>query len=427
MRQERIFALVDCNNFFCSCERVFRPDLRNKPVVVLSNNDGCIVARSQEVKDLGVPMAAPYFKYKEVLTKNKVRVFSSNYQLYGDISNRVMSLLKEFSDEIEFYSIDEAFLRLDNIVSINYEKYAKEIRQKIIKCTDIPVSIGIGKTKTLAKIANDIAKKSNSGVFVMLNDKLKDEVLKQTKVEDIWGVGFKTAQKLKLSSIQSAYQLMVKDTMWMRKYYKVTGEKIVRELNNISCFEIEDFKPKKNIVCSRSFGYLVQDQEILKQILANYAVKACQKMRQQKSRAQGLAVFLKTNKFKTSDQQYKNIMIKGFDFATNDSSKIIKIAFQVLEEIFKKGYNYHKCGIILLDLISQDYEQGNLFANNDQNSKNEKLMKIIDIINHNYGKEAIFLAAQGIKRGWSLKCDHRSPRYTTNWNELYQIQSLDKL
>ena len=241
MTSNSVFALVDCNNFFCSCERVFQPALRNKPVVVLSNNDGCIIARSQEVKDMNVPMAAPYFKYKEILQRHQVKVFSSNYQLYGDMSDRIMSLLATFRPAIEFSSIDEAFLKVDNIADIDYEQYALEIRQTISKATDIPVSIGIGSTKTMAKIANNIAKKSMSGVFTMLNNKLSDEVLRQTAIEDVWGVGSKMSLRLKLSGISTAYDLKKSDTMWARKYYKVTGEKIVRELNDISCLDISEF------------------------------------------------------------------------------------------------------------------------------------------------------------------------------------------
>lgn len=421
MSASAVFALIDCNNFFCSCERIFRPDLRDKPVAVLSNNDGCIIARSQEVKDLGVPMAAPYFKYKDLLKKHKVQVFSSNYQLYGDMSNRVMSILSKFSCDIEFYSIDEAFLRLDQIAGIDYEAYAEQIRNTIKKCTDIPVSIGIGRTKTLAKVAGNIAKKSESGRCIMLDEDFSNQILQQTDISQIWGVGARLAEKFRYSSITTAHQLKNVDPKWARKYYTINGEKMVMELRGISCLEIQDFKPRKNIITSRSFGRKVTDKETLREILSNYAAKACQKLRSQKSRAQGVAIFIRTNRFRILDDQYNKSITQGLDIATNDTSQITKIALKMLDEIFKPGYSYHKCGVILLDLIDDIYQQPNLFFDDQKNQKQEKLMKAIDYLNSHHQSNSVFFASQGVSRNWQLKSDYRSPRYTTSWEEILEV------
>lgn len=415
-----VFALVDCNNFYCSCERAFDPSLEKRPVVVLSNNDGCIVARSQEVKDLGVPMAAPYFQYKNLLKRHKVKVFSSNYQLYGDMSARIMNILADFSADVEFYSIDEAFLRLDNMGNINYEEYCQKIRQFIKKSTGIPVSIGIGSTKTLAKIANIVAKKSPAGVFSILNEKLCDEVLKNTEIKNIWGIGSSLAIRFRNVGIDNAYQLKKVDTMWVRKYYTVVGERLVRELNGISCLEITNFKPKKNIISSKSFGKDISDKETLQQSVANYAVRACQKLRSQNSKAQAVYVFIRTNKFRIHEQQINNNAILAFDFPTSDSSKIIKLALKALDRIFIDGYKYHKAGVALLDLVSSTNEQTNFFGQGDDDKRNN-LMKIIDDVNKSAGKQAIFFARQGIERAWSLKSQHCSSRYTTNWHELPRV------
>ena len=420
-KKETVFALIDCNNFFCSCERVFRPDLRDRPVAVLSNNDGCIVARSQEVKDLGVPMAAPYFKYKQLLQQNQVKVFSSNYQLYGDMSNRVMSILSKFSFDIEFYSIDEAFLRLDQIAGIDYQIYAKQIRDTIWKYTDIPVSIGIGRTKTLAKVASNIAKKSESGCCIMLDEDLSDQILKQTNISQIWGVGSRLAEKFRYSNITTAHQLKNVDPKWARKYYTVNGEKMVMELRGMSCLKIEDFKPRKNIITSKSFGRKVSDKETLQQILSNYTTRACQKLRSQKSRAQGVSIFIRTNRFRIFDDQYKKSITQGLDIATNDTSQITKIALKMLDQIFKPGYSYHKCGVVLLDLIDDSSQQQSLFFDDQKNQKQEKLMKTIDHLNSHHQSNSVFFASQGVNRNWQLRSDYRSPRYTTSWEEILEV------
>ena len=418
--KNNIFALIDCNNFYCSCERVFNPALEKRGVVVLSNNDGCIVARSQEVKDLKIPMAAPYFQYKNILKQNNVKVFSSNYQLYGDMSARIMNILTNFCPEIEFYSIDEAFVKLNNIANINYEQYCLEIANYIKKCTSIPVSIGIGPTKTLAKIANFVAKKTAKKVVSLIDEQKIDHILKKVAIEDVWGVGKNLALKLRKAGIYYAYDLKKLDTMWARKYLTVVGERMVRELNSISCLEINHFSPKKNIISSKSFGQIVHKKEFLQQSLASYGARACQKLRNQNGKVQAISIFIRTNKFRLNDRQYYNGCTQSLDIATDDSSKIIKLALKLLDSIYIDGLNYHKAGIILHDIISKQNEQTNLFADIDH-EKRSNLMKIIDNINYKSGKETIFFAQQGVNRIWSLKSDHSSPRYTTNWHEIPSV------
>ncbi len=417
--KQPVFALVDCNNFFCSCERVFNPKLNNKPVVVLSNNDGCVIARSQEVKDLGIPMGAPYYKYKDILNKNSVAVFSSNFQLYSDMSSRVMQTLKHLAPEMEIYSVDEAFLSLDNIAHDQLINYAEKICTTVKQWTGIPVSIGIAPTKTLAKVANSIAKKHNK-VYSIMTLEEQNKILEKFPIGDIWGVGKNTEQFLLLKGIKYAKELRDMDIRWIRKNLSVVGERLVRELRGFSCAEPQDFKPKKNITYSRSFGNIVKDHDQLYEAIANYAARACHKMRRQYSQAQGIYVYIQTNKFNPRYPRYKNGFTYKFITPTSDTSAIIKAAKECLERIYVSGYRYNKAGVILLDLIPDTKHQIDLFKIGDS-EKSRSIMQAIDTLNNKLGKDKVMLAVQGTKRTWSVRSEIRSPRYTTEWNELLKV------
>ena len=417
----KIFALVDCNNFYASCERVFDPRLKKRPIVVLSNNDGCIVARSNEVKALGIPMSVPFFEQKAVLKKHNVAVFSSNYQLYGDMSQRVMESLRLFSPDMEVYSIDEAFLRLDYLEPRDLIEYCKTIRSKILQWTGIPVSIGIGPSKVLAKVANHVAKKkTDDGVFDIRSQPAQDEILKTLDVQKLWGVGSRWADRLGRMGIHKASELRDASPTMIRKQLSVVGERILRELRGQSCIDLEDIQPKKNIMSSKSFGKLLTEKEPIEEALSNYAARACEKLRKQNSRAQAVYVFVQTNGFRETDKQYSNAMTCTLTIPTSDTRLIIGAAKLCLNRIYKPGYRYKKVGIMLLDLIPASLEQTNLFASSDHHP-GDHLMGIVDRINKGHGPDTLFFGAQGVNREWKMRCGLRSPRYTTQWNELLRV------
>jgi DNA polymerase V len=414
----KVFALVDCNNFYASCERVFNPALNNKPIVVLSNNDGCIVARSNEAKSLGIPMGAPYHQNKDIIAKHKVAVFSSNYQFYGDMSQRVMSSLKMMVPDMEIYSIDEAFLSLDNLDNFNLNDFAINVRANLLKWTGIPTSFGIAPTKTLAKIANHIAKKhTKTGVFDIRDEKLQIKIMRNLAVEEIWGISHRWGKKLRNLGINTALELRNSDPKFIRKNFSVVGERLVYELRGKSCLGLEEIAPRKNIMSSKSFGKLVTDLAPMEEALSTYAVRACEKLRKQKSKAQGIYVFVKTNYFRKYDPQYRNGIMINFDHPSSDNAFIINQAKKLLKQIYKKGYRYHKCGIMLLDLVDENYHQHHFF-NQNNTAKSDRIMKMLDKVNQDLGPNTLFHAAQGIKRDWQMRCDNRSKRYTTKWDEL---------
>ena len=420
-KPDPIYALVDCNNFYCSCERVFNPALEKKPMAVLSNNDGCIVARSNEIKALGIPMGAPMFQYKELLEKKRAIILSSNYQLYGDMSQRVMETLRQFTPSMEVYSIDEAFLRLEEFQRLDLIKYCLEIRKTVKQWTGIPVSIGIAPNKTLSKVANHIAKKhTKTGVFDICKRSTQNEILANFPVGNIWGVGRQLSKKLNEMGINTALKLRDVDIVWARKHFTVVGERLVRELRGLSCLELEEVITKKNITSSKSFGKSVTDKRELMNAIANYATKACHKLRLQNSKAQGLYVYLRTNPFRRQDPQYDNGITYGFMEPSDDTTFIIQAARKCLEQIYSKGYKYHKAGIMLLDLVPSSYKQMEMFDTEETQSRS-KLMKTIDVMNNSMGQDTIRFAAQGIYHPWARKCEHRTPRYTTNWDELVKV------
>ena len=422
-----IFGLIDCNNFYASCERIFKPSLANRPIIVLSNNDGCIVARSNEAKALGIEMGAPFYKFKNIISQHQVAVFSSNYSFYGDISNRVMKTLSMTIADLEIYSIDEAFFRLDQqVLNNNLADFCNDLRIKINRWVGIPTSIGIANTKTLAKIANLIAKKNlfnlnTNQVFDFRDPDLQQKILPLIPIQEIWGIGKGITKKLNYLGIENAMQLRNANLMQIDKILGVVGKRIVKELNGISCLELENVKSRKNILSSKSFGRSVISKTELQEAIANYVIRACEKMRKQKSKAQAIFVYIRTNPF-SGKEQYHNGLAVNFEIATNNVSEIIKTALAILEKIFRPNYQYKKAGVILIDLVDEKTAQFDLF-NIDQAStkKSEKIQQTLELINHKIARNSTFYAIQGIKRDWSMNCNQKSPCYTTNINDLLEV------
>ena len=417
----KIFALVDCNNFYASCERVFNPKLEGKPIVVLSNNDGCIVARSNEAKALGIPMGAPYFKYKDVINRNNVEVFSSNYTFYGDMSARVMTSLRSIAGEIEIYSIDEAFLDVSEFYYCNLEDTAKEIKKLVQQWTGIPISIGIGTTKTLAKVANRQAKKyESSDVFDIREEARRIDILKKIELEDIWGISTKSAQRLRKIGIKNPHELAISDPKEICKAVSVTGERIHYELNGVSCIPIEEVKNKKTIISSKSFGKKVATVEELEEAVSMYAARACEKLRAQESRAQGLHVFLRTSPYLDKERRYTNGMSSYFTIPTSNTSKITKEAKRLTSKLFLPNYEYQKIGVVLLNITDAKNEQYSFYEVEDYD-KSDTVMGAIDSVNKKFGNRSIFFGAQGINKDWKMRADRKSAMYTTKVDDLPRV------
>jgi DNA polymerase V len=414
---EEIFALIDCNNFFASCERIFNPILINKPIVILSNNDGCIIARSNEAKKIGIPMGAPYFKYKSLIEENNVEVFSSNYNLYADISYRVMETIKKFARNIEIYSIDEAFIELSHLPYGAIESYIFELRKTILKWTGITVSIGISTTKTLAKIANFIAKKHTiSGIYDLRNKEIQTRVLAKISVEEIWGIGRGLAPKLNKIGINTALELREFDAKILRKKFSVMMERKILELRGISC-PLEERKYRKNIISTRGFGKSISNIEDLEEAVSSYVAKACIRLRKQNIRAKAIYVFVQTNRFDIENKNYNNGISYQFISPSSDTSTIIEIAKECLNHIYTPGKQYRKAGIILMNCQPSNFEQQNFFSPTNY-GKSDQLMLSLDNINKIMGPNTVFFAAEGISKAWRMKSEKRSPEYTTKWEEL---------
>ncbi|MCA9383347.1 Y-family DNA polymerase [Candidatus Dojkabacteria bacterium] len=419
-----MFALVDCNNFFVSCERVFQPHLEQKPTIVLSNNDGCVIARSNEVKKMGIPMGAPIHKYKHLLKQNNVKTFSCNFQLYGDFSNRVMSTIKAFAEDVQVYSIDEAFINLDLIHNVSHYEYAVELRNIIKQWVGIPTSIGMGPTKTLAKLTNEVAKKNEEFQGVLNYDDYsnKDELLERVEVGDIWGVGRRYAQFLNGWNIYNARQFRDMSLKWVKQNMSINGVRTVMELRGTACFPIHDAPDtRKSILTSRSFGYSVTSAKDMREAVASYVCRAAEKLREEKLAAQYVTVFIKTNKHRQNQQQYSNSYTITLNQASIYNPDLIDAALKALKKIFLDGYYYKKAGVLLTGLVPMNQVQLS-FLNDTRNSdQKEKIMHVFDEINNNYGKRTIRYAATGTRKPWSMKQDMRSPRYTTKWSELRRV------
>lgn len=422
---DKIFVLVDCNAFYCSCERLFRPELRFKPVGVLSNNDGCFVSRTNELKKLGVAMGAPYFQVKNICDKHKVAVFSANFSLYTNISDRVMNTLFDFTPNLEVYSVDEAFLDLTGFDERTIVDYCRTIKETVERNTGIPVGIGIARTKVLAKLANRIAKKDEStgGVYSVLQKENLESALSRVEIGDLWGVGRQNTIKFKMLGIHYARDLRnYKNELLIQKQFTKIGRMIQDELREISCFPLNNETPKKKeIICSRTFGNPVFDLASIRESIACYASLACEKLRKQQSVCQEIEVYIRTNPFKEIPQ-YVRVHSAILDSPTCDTRKIIREAWKILDEIFIAGYEYKKALIKLSKIQDQNEYQVSLFGNNDS-IEDLRLMLVMDKINQREGHEALKIAACGVsKESWYMKQVHKSPRYLTGWNELLKIK-----
>src|SRR3989339_325175 len=413
-----IFALIDCNNFYASCERVFNPELEGKPVVVLSNNDGCIIARSNEAKALGIKMGEPYFRCKPLIERHLVRVFSSNYALYGDMSQRVMEILSHLEPEVEIYSIDEAFFRLPQANEESLLENGRNIRATVKKLVGIPVSIGYGPTKTLAKIANRIAKKhpEHGGVFVLPDEGL-DALLATIEVGDVWGIGRRQTQKLFACGIRTALDLKNGNDTWLRKHLTVTGLRTAMELRGISCLPLEESPPpRKSVTSSRSFGQPVTYLAWLREALSSYIAIAAEKLRVEDLKTGCVQVYLTTNRFREGEPQYANSKTITLQIHISSTLDLIRYADEVLRQLYRPGYAYKKVGVVLMDLVPAGHVQAHLFLTPPKGQ--EALMGAMDQINRRWGRDTLHSAAAGFLRPWKNKQERRSPSYTTSWAEL---------
>ncbi|ASZ15082.1 Y-family DNA polymerase [Chitinophaga pendula] len=419
-----MIALVDCNNFYASCEKLFQPQLKGRPVVVLSNNDGCVIARSDEAKLLGIEMGAPVFLMEEMLEANNVAIFSSNYTLYGSLSDRVMRALGKFTPEIEIYSIDEAFLMLDNS-DVDYFDFGIQIREYIRKNVGIPVSVGIAPSKTLAKMANRFAKKTKKGIgcHVVNTPESIDEILRATEVHEIWGIGKRYTALLLKNGLKTAYDVSKASENWILRELTVVGHRMWKELNGIPAFEMEYIIPnKKNICVSRSFGQLLSNQKDVGEALSNYVAIAARKLRSQRSCAKELAVFLQTNNFRSNDPQYFRSINMELPVATNNTTQLLKAAGNALSRIWRDGYKFKKVGVTLLDLKPDDQVQYSLF-DNPHFEKDNRVMKTMDEINRIFGgKDVLKIASQGYGSKWKLRQLKLSPCYTTRISDILTIK-----
>jgi DNA polymerase V len=416
-------ALVDCNNFYASCERVFDASVKRKPVVVLSNNDGCVIARSEEAKQIGVTMGAPLFKIESLLSEFDAEIFSSNYALYGDMSGRVMSLLENFTPDVEIYSIDEAFMSLEPRRN-SLDNLAHSIREKMYKWTGIPVSVGIAETKVLAKIANRRAKKGElkeKGVLNLYRSDKTEPILKETNVEDVWGIGYRSALKLKANDILTAWQLREMDNRFVRRLLTVTGARIALELRGVKCLPFELVQTKKHsITCSRSFGQTITNYELIKEAVLYFLTRACEKMRKHNLAANAVTIFIGTDRFRPAPEPYSNTATYSSTYPTDSNQEIQEWAIKTLERIFKRGYEYRKAGIILSGLVPKDSLTKRMF-DDARFEKQHKLMRAVDELNGKFGKDTVRFGCVKTEGNWKMKQTRKSPGYTTNWNELLTI------
>lgn len=416
-----MFALVDVNCFYASCETVFRPDLKGRPVVVLSNNDGCVIARSAEAKKAGIKMGAPYFKMREELTRHAVQVFSSNYALYADMSHRVMTILEEMAPSVEIYSIDEAFMDLTGVQNcMALETFGRQVKDRIRKETHLTVGVGIAQTKTLAKLANFAAKKwSKTGGIVDLSDPERQrKLLPLIAVADVWGVGHRIAKRLNAMGVMTAKDLADQRPETIRKQFSVVMERTVRELRGESCLELESVTPdKQQIMCSRSFGSRISDYDQMREAVCAYAERAAEKLRRENQYCRQIGVFLRTSPHATDEPFYGNQSIEKLLIPTQDTRDIINVAMACLDNIWIKGYRYIKAGIVLGDFFSQGVAQLDLFDEHQPRRNSQELMQLMDNINKT-GCGKLWFAGQGINKSWAMKREMLSPAYTTRITDL---------
>ena len=415
-----MIALVDCNNFYASCERVFNPKIENKPVIVLSNNDGCVIARSNEAKALGIKMGEPAFKLKNLIEKYNINVFSTNFALYGDLSKRVMNIMSTEVEKMEIYSIDEAFLDFSDYAS---KKRGLAIREKVKKWTGIPVSVGIAPTKVLAKVAGHIAKKhTKSGIFIFDDEDLIRRALNFFKVEDLWGIGSNTAKKLKSVGIHTALQFRQCDSSWVKRNLSVNGVRLQKELFGEVCYPIETkIKRRKSICTARSFGSEINKLSKLKEVIGSHANTCATKLRKEKSCCTTVGVFLSTNPFKPQAKQYNPYTVTQLHVPTNDSMEIVKVAIKALESIYRGDCIYKKAGVVVSRTVPQEQTQLSLFDSLDR-GKRENINIAVDRVNSLMGKNKVHLAVQGNGRKWKIKQERLSPCYTTRFADILEVR-----
>ena len=419
-----MFVLVDCNNFYASCERVFQPQWEGKPVVILSNNDGCVIARSNEAKALNIPMGAPAFKYKKQFKQQGVKVFSSNYPLYGDMSNRVMKILEKYTPNLEIYSIDEAFLQFKGFDLFNLEQEGQRMRKQVRQWTGIPVSVGIAPTKALAKIANKIAKKfveRTQGVYAIDTEEKRIKALQWTQISDVWGVGKKHKISLEAIGVCNALQFTQLPDAWVRKHMSVLGLRLKKDLSGISSIQLEEIIPiKKGIATTRSFEGTITQFSDLEERISTFATSCAEKMRKQHSSCNALLVFVRSDPHKKGSFPYRNSCVLPLPYTTNSSIILSKYAVMGLQKIFKKGVQYKKAGVMIMGLIPTEKRQLSIFQNN--NNKHLTLMQSVDRIHKRFGSHRIKLANQDLNRTWKMKQEHLSQRFTTELNEIITIK-----
>ncbi len=418
-----MYALVDCNNFYTSCEKVFSPALEKKPIVVLSNNDGCVISRSEEAKQIGIRMGAPAHMIEDLIKTNQVNVFSSNYTLYGDMSDRVMKTLSAFVPRMEIYSIDEAFLDMHGLPQGDLLKLAFTIRRTIGQNTGIPVCVGVAPTKTLAKMANRYAKKMHreAGVFWAANQRLVEEMLRYTDVRDVWGIGHQHSRLLKANGFNTAFDLTRAPDDWVRQHLAVVGLRLVNELRGIQALGLEEEQPaKKNICTSRSFGKIITDKNLVKEAISNYAASCAAKLSGQQELAKQLRVFVQTNPFRAQDLQYFRSIIVQLPLATASALDIIRYALKGFEIVYRDGFNYHKGGVELSDFVPADAVQLNLFAG--ENKKQQKAMAAVEGLNKSLGKETVKVGIQGFAKSYKMRAGMLSPKYTTKLADVITIK-----
>jgi len=421
-----MIALIDCNNFYVSCERVFDPKLKGKPVIVLSNNDGCVIARSDEAKQLGIEMGTPSFMIKELIQKQSVQVYSSNYTLYGDMSARVMQVIKEFVPRAEIYSIDEIFADVSSLTHLDLTDLAKQIRESVIRCTGIPVSIGIAPTKTLAKLSNRYAKKTrpDEAVFCADEEWRVRDILDFTGVKDIWGVGEQYHKLLKKNGFHTAADFIHAPEAWVRKEMAVVGLRTQQELKGIACIEWQDeVKGKKNICTSRGFGKLITTKREVQQAIATFTSSCGQKLRRQNSCARRIHVFVQTNIHRKEDDQYFHSITLDITVPTNSTRELLKYSMKALDIIYRPGFKYNKTGVMVMDLVPANQTQLGLFESDTNRAKEKSTMTAVDGINRMFGQDTVRMARQEFNTKWKLRQQHLSKRYTTRFSDLMKVKA----
>tara|TARA_R110001632_G_scaffold140060_1_gene256010 strand:- start:119524 stop:120780 length:1257 start_codon:yes stop_codon:yes gene_type:complete len=418
-----MYALVDCNNFYASCERVFNPSLQNKPVAILSNNDGCVIARSDEAKNLNLPMGAPIFKWESFCKHHKINVLSSNYPLYGDMSARVMKILEHFTPDVEVYSIDEAFLEFKGFDEYDFNEYGKIIRKRILKWTGIPTCVGVAPTKALCKVANKIARKfpkETGGVYVIDTDEKRIKALKWTAIKNVWGIGRRLQKRLEAKGCKTAFDFTQLTDDWVRTNFSITEWRLKKDLEGIPTIALEIKEAKRSIATTRSFEYTYSDIENIKERIATFAASCAEKLRDQNSSCHMIIVMLSSDRHKKDAEQHRVSKTVIFPYPTDSTLSITKAAVEALKTMFKTGIKYKRAGVIVTGLVPTDNHQLNLFLH--ENPKHKPLMSTIDRLNKKYKTDTIKLANQDLQRTWKMKQERLSPKYTTKINDIITVK-----